>query len=69
MLFYELVSLRYPFTVDSMSLPALTFKILKGQYPDMPQSVDPAVKNMVRSMLSVDPNRRPTLTQLMGSLR
>jgi serine/threonine protein kinase len=65
-LFYEIVSLRYPFTADSFSLPALGMKIIKGNYPDMPISTDPAVRTMIKSMLTVNPNERPTLSSLMG---
>lgn len=67
-LFYELVSLRYPFTVSNPSMPALTFKILKGIYPELPSSIDSSVKSMIRSMLIITPEQRPSLNSLMGNL-
>ena len=66
-LFYEIVSLRYPFTVDSLSLPALTFKVLRGQYPDMPSTTDPTIKSMIKSMLNVNADMRPSLQYLLGT--
>jgi len=65
-LFYEIVSLKFPFVTESFSPMALGIKITKGQYAELPSAIDSQVKTMIKLMLSVNPIQRPSLLTLMG---
>lgn len=66
-LFYELVTLGYPFYSPSFNQFDIQEKILRGQFVEPPVTIDPAVRQMIRSMLVVNPQKRVTLETLLGN--
>ena len=60
---YELCALKPPF--DASSLPFLAMKIVKGQYNPIPSVYSKDLKNLVASLLQLDPNKRPTTNQIL----
>jgi len=58
---YEMLTLRHPF--DASSLHFLAVKILKGKYPP-PVGYTQAIVDVVDSILSKDPLKRPDLDQI-----
>ena len=67
-LFYEIVTLGYPFTSRSFNQFDIQEKILRGYYSDPPQSIDPVVRQMIKSMLVVNPRKRVSLETLLGNM-
>ena len=57
-----MVTLRHAF--DAHSLPALVLKILKGDYPPIPQVYSKDLANLVKSMLCTDPKDRPSIHEI-----
>ncbi len=62
-LLYELASLKMPF--ESKSMPMLTIKIIKGEYTSLPDTICKEIRDLVTSILVVDPKKRPTIDQLL----
>ena len=60
---YELCTLKPPF--DANSLHNLALKIVKGTYPPLPPQFTKDMKLLVAQMLSTDPNKRPTINQIL----
>jgi len=60
---YELCALRPPF--DASSLSFLAMKIAKGQYSPLPQVFSKELKNLVATLLQVDPTKRPTTNNIL----
>lgn len=60
---YELCTLKPPF--DANSLHNLALKIVKGTYPPIPPQFSKDMKLIVAQMLSTDPNKRPTINQVL----
>ena len=60
---YELATFKHPFTAQNER--ALASKVLRGQYPALPKSFSSDMSSMVQLMLQVDPNKRPTASQLL----
>lgn len=60
---YELCALRPPF--DAQSLTFLAMKIVKGQYAPIPYQFSKEMKNLVGSLLQVEPSRRPTVNDVL----
>lgn len=60
---YELCTLKPPF--DANSLHNLALKIVKGTYPPIPPQFSKDMKLLVAQMLSTDPNKRPTINQVL----
>jgi len=51
---------KYPFIAES--LPALATKIMKGKIqPISAQVYSQNMKNLIQSLLMIDPNKRPTI--------
>ena len=65
-MFYEMATLKYPFTVNEPFLPALAFKIVSGKYPPLPASVPADVRKIVECMLRIEPHERPSAKSLLG---
>ena len=61
-----MITLNYPFTVASPSLPMLALKIVQGKYPPMPSWVDKTICKLVDEMLKIDSTERPSVKVLMG---
>ncbi len=60
---YEMLTLRHAF--DANSMKGLVFKILKGSYPPIPSVYSEDVKNLVAELLTKDPNKRPSIRQIL----
>lgn len=61
---YELATLKKAF--EASNLPALVLKIMKGNYIPISERYSDDFKNLVLSMLQIDPTKRPTLPQIMA---
>lgn len=64
-LLYELCALTPPFTGNSLQFLAL--RIVRGSYNSIPPVYSKGLQNLIRSMLNVDPNRRPSIHQILAS--
>jgi NIMA (never in mitosis gene a)-related kinase len=60
---YELCTLRHAF--DGNTLPSLVMKILKGVYPPIPPVYSEQLKALIAMMLSLNPAKRPNITQIL----
>jgi len=60
---YELCALRPPF--DASSLSFLAMKISKGQYSPLPTVFSKEMKNLVATLLQVDPSKRPNTNNIL----
>ncbi|MCO5566144.1 hypothetical protein L7F22_019820 [Adiantum nelumboides] len=60
---YELCGLRPPF--DATTQAELTRKIQLGHVPELPRGYSRTLGDMIRSMLCLDPSKRPTTRTLM----
>lgn len=62
---YEATSLKPPFRSDSME--GLFKKVLNGYYPNIPSHYSKDLSNVIRSMLNVNPKKRPNCDDLASS--
>ena len=62
---YELATFRHPFTADSPK--ALATKIMSGKYLPIPAGYSMELNEVIRSMLVVEANRRPSVGQILES--
>ena len=62
-LLYEMMALKMPF--DAISLPMLTLKIMKGEYPPPPKIYSEDLRKLVSSLLNVNPQKRPNINQVL----
>ena len=60
---YELCALKPPF--DAQSLTFLAMKIIKGQYSPVPGQFSRELKNLVATLLQVDPLKRPSVNEVL----
>jgi NIMA (never in mitosis gene a)-related kinase len=60
---YEMCALKPPF--DAQSLTFLAMKIVKGQYTPVPTSFSRELKNLVGTLLQVDPLKRPSVNEVL----
>jgi len=60
---YELCALKPPF--DAESLPKLAMKIIRGQYNPVPSHYSKELKNLIAATLSLDPQKRPSVHQIL----
>ena len=51
---------------EAPTLPALVLKIMRGNYRPVPAHYSKTLADFVGELLSVDPNRRPGLAQIMA---
>lgn len=61
---YELATLKKAF--EASNLPALVLKIMKGNFNPISERYSEDFKNLILSMLQIDPAKRPTLPQIMA---
>lgn len=61
---YEMCALKRAF--EAPTLPALVLKIMRGNFHPIPSHYSPNLKQFVANILSVDPNSRPSLAELMS---
>jgi len=62
-LLYELCALKPPF--DAPNLPLLGMRIVRGDYTPLSSHYSRELRNLVTQMLIVDPNKRPTIHQIL----
>ena len=61
---YELCTLNRAF--EAPNLPALVFKIMKGSYQHISDRYSPELRQLIRSLLDLDSNRRPNVSQILA---
>mmetsp|Transcript_120159 Transcript_120159/g.340109 ORF Transcript_120159/g.340109 Transcript_120159/m.340109 type:complete len:493 (+) Transcript_120159:134-1612(+) len=60
---YEMLALRPPFQAEDME--GLYRKVLRGQYPKIPQQYSSDMAEVVAALLQVNPRNRPSVDQLL----
>ncbi|KAH9518439.1 Serine/threonine-protein kinase Nek8, partial [Bulinus truncatus] len=61
---YELASLKRAF--EAANLPALILKIMRGTFSPISSRYSPHLRDLILSMLHLDPTKRPTINQIMA---
>lgn len=61
---YELATLKRAF--EATNLPALVLKIIRGNFSPIPERYSLELRRLILSMLSLDPNKRPAIPQIMA---
>ncbi|XP_048468792.1 serine/threonine-protein kinase Nek8 isoform X2 [Rhincodon typus] len=61
---YELASLKRAF--EAANLPALVLKIMSGTFAPISDQYSPELRQLILSMLSLDPSKRPQLSEIMA---
>jgi len=62
---YEMAALSPPFTANDMQ--GLYKKVIKGIYPNIPQSYSLDLSNIIKAMLHVSPESRPNCDQILDN--
>ena len=62
-LLYEMLSFRRP--LEASSIGALVLSILSGRYKPLPSHWSKEIKKLVSKMLSVDPDDRPSIDEIL----
>lgn len=62
---YELCALKPPFMVGNNDKRALERKIKEGKFRDLPPVYSEELKELVRSLLVLDVNKRPNINQIL----
>ena len=62
-LLFEMTCLKMPF--DASSLPLLYIKIIRGNYNSIPSSYSKELKTLIGSLLLVDPDKRPSINEIL----
>lgn len=60
---YELITLNHPF--DATSMAALGHKVMSGRYNPINRTYSKNIRDIVATMLKVNPSQRPTTTQIL----
>ncbi|XP_052714284.1 serine/threonine-protein kinase Nek11-like isoform X4 [Crassostrea angulata] len=60
---YEMCTLTHAF--DGKSLMAVMYKIVEGEVPKLPEKFSSELNNVLKLMLSKDPDKRPSATDLL----
>ncbi|OXB73372.1 UNVERIFIED_CONTAM: hypothetical protein H355_017026 [Colinus virginianus] len=61
---YELTSLKRAF--EAANLPALVLKIMSGTFAPISDRYSPDLRQLILSMLNLDPSKRPQLNEIMA---
>jgi len=61
-LLYEILALKRPFTATNMK--GLMAKVLNGEFPPLPEKYSQEFRDVVRQILVVDANQRPSIAQV-----
>lgn len=61
-LVYEILALKRPFNATNMK--SLMNKVLTGEYPPLPEKYSQELKDVVKFLLVVDPNKRPSIADV-----
>lgn len=62
-LLYEMTMLKMPF--EGSSLPLLSLKIVRGNYSPIGSHVGKELKNLIQSILQLEPKNRPSIIELL----
>ena len=62
---YELTTLNHAF--DAQNMKGLVQKILKGNYPPIPEVYSKDLKKLIAELLTTDPNKRPNLSKILDT--
>ena len=62
-LLYELAALKHPFQAHNEK--ALCDKVLRGQYPPLPKNFSSDLSTVIKMLLQLDPNKRPSATEIL----
>lgn len=62
-LLYEMCCLKMPF--EAPNLPLLSLKILRCNYNPIPDKYSKELKNLISLCLNVDPNKRPSVKEIL----
>ncbi|VDP70918.1 unnamed protein product [Echinostoma caproni] len=62
---YEMSTLKHAFNARSFN--ALSYKILSGKIPEMPNCYSPELLDIVRAMLHQKPEKRPSARRVLGN--
>jgi NIMA (never in mitosis gene a)-related kinase len=65
-LLYQMCALKMPFDADS--LPNLSKKILKAEYKDIPNIYSKNLKDLISSLLQIEPKNRPTVKEILSKI-
>jgi NIMA (never in mitosis gene a)-related kinase len=60
---YEMTTLRHAF--DSSNMKGLVLKILRGNYPAIPDTYSDNLRNLIAEMLQRDPQQRPSIKRIL----
>eukprot|EP00916_Digyalum_oweni_P014450 GHVL01023699.1.p1 GENE.GHVL01023699.1~~GHVL01023699.1.p1 ORF type:complete len:777 (+),score=104.03 GHVL01023699.1:146-2476(+) len=60
---YEMTTLKHAF--DAHSMKGLIIKILRGTYPPIPSNFSSDLCNLIKDMLTKDPEKRPTVDLIL----
>jgi len=63
---YEICALHPPFMAND--LPNLSKKIMTGIYPPIPKEYSPNLSNLIKSLLQLDPLKRPTADKILENV-
>mmetsp|Transcript_28141 Transcript_28141/g.45600 ORF Transcript_28141/g.45600 Transcript_28141/m.45600 type:complete len:908 (+) Transcript_28141:221-2944(+) len=61
---YELCTLKHAFTAQHF--PGMVLKILRGSYPPIPTTYSQGLRDLVATMLSKQPEQRPSVTAILN---
>lgn len=61
-LLYEILSLKRPFVANNMK--GLMSKVLSGEYDPLPENYSQGFRDVVRKILTCDPNERPSVRDI-----
>ena len=61
---YEMAALKRAF--EAPTLPALILKIMRGVTPPLPAQYSPGARQLLVSLLALEPQRRPSIPEIMS---
>ena len=65
-LLYEMTALKMPF--DGDNLPLLALKIQKGEYEKLSNRWSSDLKQLIYSLLNVNPDKRPSIKEILSKV-
>ena len=64
---YEMITLKPPFRAEDMD--GLYRKVIKGSYPKISENYSKSLSTLLKSMLQVNPNHRPSAAQMLRGIK